>query len=156
MEPVKPNKTITKRFTQLVEKLMKTEEELAQVEAQKKELEQLLQSVNLTNKKSKIITIKSATKIEFINIDHIICCKADEAYTHIYLENHKVITASKTLSAFECILEEHSFFRISKSHLINPTQVVTFFKDRNQILLNGNLLLDVARRRRIDFLKTLD
>lgn len=156
MEPVKPNKTITKRFTQLVEKLMKTEEELAQVEAQKKELEQLLQSVHLTNKKSKIITIKSATKIEFINIDHIICCKADEAYTHIYLENHKVITASKTLSAFESILEEHSFFRISKSHLINPTQVVTFFKDRNQILLNGNLLLDVARRRRIDFLKTLD
>ncbi len=53
------------------------------------------------------------------------------------------------------MLGEHSFFRISKSHLINPTQVVTFFKDRNQILLNGNLLLDVARRRRIDFLKTL-
>lgn len=147
---------ITNQLTQLVEKLTKTEEELAQVEAQKKELEQLIQSVNQTNKKSKIITIKSATKIEFINIDQIICCKADEAYTHIYLENNKVITASKTLSAFESMLGEHTFFRISKSHLINPTQVVTFFKDRNQILLNGNLLLDVARRRRIDFLKTLD
>ena len=156
MEDTKSYKTITKRFTQLLEKLTKTEEELAQVAAQKKELEQLLESVNQPSKKSKIITIKSATKIEFINIDHIICCKADEAYTHIYLENNKIITASKTLSAIESMLEEHSFFRISKSHIINTIHVVTFFKDRSQILLIGNHLLDVARRRRIDYLKTLD
>ena len=156
MEDTKSYKTITKRFTQLLEKLTKTEEELAQVAAQKKELEQLLESVNQPSKKSKIITIKSATKIEFINIDHIICCKADEAYTHIYLENNKIITASKTLSAIESMLEEHSFFRISKSHIINTIHVVTFFKDRSQVLLIGNHLLDVARRRRIDYLKTLD
>ena len=69
MEDTKSYKTITKRFTQLLEKLTKTEEELAQVAAQKKELEQLLESVNQPTKKSKIITIKSATKIEFINIE---------------------------------------------------------------------------------------
>lgn len=133
--------------------LQQTKKQLQQTTNYNKELQLILEQAAPT-KKSKIITIKSATKIEFVNVDDIIYCSADCAYTHIELKD-KTITASKTLSTIEIILNEHSFFRISKSHLINTNHIVTFFKDRNQILLEGNILLDVARRRRVEFLKTL-
>lgn len=133
--------------------LKKTTKELQQKTAYNKELEAILKDAAPT-KKSKIITIKSATKIEFVNVDDIICCLADDVYTHIQLKD-KTITASKTLGAFESILEGHSFFRISRSNLINTRYVSTFFKDKNQVLLQGNILLDVTRRRRVEFLKEL-
>lgn len=66
------------------------------------------------------------------------------------------ITVAKTLSTFETLLEGHDFFRISKSHIINPSYMITLYKDRNQILLQGNITLDIARRRRVEFLKTIN
>jgi two-component system, LytTR family, response regulator len=145
---------LQQKLVALEEQLIKTKEQLQQESAYNKQLEAILTEEQQV-KKSKIITIKSATKIEFVNVDDIICCNADEAYTHIELINYKTITAAKTLSTFETILEGHTFFRISKSHLINTNHIVTFFKDRNQILLKGDFLLDVARRRRVEFLKNI-
>ena len=133
--------------------LIKTKAKLCQESAYAKNLEIKLQEER-QSKKSKTITIKSATKIEFVNVDDIICCNADEAYTHVRLKD-KTITAAKTLSSFEMILGGHSFFRISKSHLINTNHIITLFKDRNQILLKGDILLDIARRRRVEFLKLI-
>lgn len=145
---------LQQKLVELEELLVKTNQQLQQESAYNKQLEAILTEEQQT-KKSKIITIKSATKIEFVNVEDIIYCNADEAYTHINLKNNKTITAAKTLGAFETILEGHTFFRISKSHLINTDHIVTFFKDRNQILLKGNFLFDVARRRRVEFLKNL-
>ncbi len=146
--------SLRQKLVALQELLVETKEQLQQEAEYNKHLEAILTEEQQV-KKSKTITIKSATKIEFVNVDDIICCIADEAYTHINLKNKKTITAAKTLGAFETILEGHTFFRISKSHLINKDHIVTFFKDRNQILLKGDFLLDVARRRRIEFLRNI-
>lgn len=144
---------LTNKIQELEQLLTKTKEQLQEETEYAKKLEFQLKEEEQT-KKSKVITIKSATKIEFVNVDDIICCDADEAYTHVRL-NDKTITVAKTLGSFEEILNGHSFFRISKSHIINTNCIVTFFKDRNQVLLKHDYLLDVARRRRVEFLKTL-
>ena len=135
--------------------LLKTQKELQREAEYSNHLKSIIQESGST-KKSTTITIKSATKIEFIQVNNIICCNADEGYTHIKLEDGRTITASKPLSSFEKILEQHSFFRISKSHLINCNHIITLHKDKNQILLKGDILLDIARRRRVEFLKTLE
>lgn len=116
-----------KDWKQLLDRLTKTEEELAEVEKQKVELENLLVSVNSSTKKPNIISIKSATKIEFVSISDIVYCNADFGYTDIQLKNNKVITAAKPLATFEQMLEEHSFFRANKSCLINTDYIVTFY-----------------------------
>lgn len=103
---------------------------MAEVEKQKAELENLLISVNSSAKKPNIISIKSATKIEFVSISDIVYCNADFGYTDIKLKNNKVITAAKPLTAFDQLLEAHSFFWISKSCLINTDHIVTFYKDK--------------------------
>lgn len=135
------------------QQLKNTQQRLQKSNEYNKELESILEQAAPT-KKSKIITIKSATKIEFVNVNDIVFCMADDVYTHIQLKD-RTITASKTLSAFESILEGHSFFRISRSNLINKRYISTFFKDKNQVLLQGDILLDVTRRRRVEFLKEL-
>lgn len=148
------NKTDLKDKIQELELLLsKTKKQLQHESQYAKNLELKLKEEQRV-KKSNIITIKSATKIDFVNVDDIICCDADEAYTHVRLDD-KTITVAKTLGSFEDILSGHTFFRVSKSHIININHIVTFFKDRNQVLLKKDILLDVARRRRVEFLKTL-
>lgn len=151
------NETIVlqKRLVELEKLLAQTKKKLHHEAEYNKQLEAILKEEHSV-KRSKIITIKSATKIEFVNVDDIICCDADEVYTHVRLNDSRKITVAKTLSTFETLLEGHDFFRISKSHIINPSYMITLYKDRNQILLQGNIVLDIARRRRVEFLKILN
>ncbi|KJS05252.1 MAG: hypothetical protein VR77_09130 [Flavobacteriales bacterium BRH_c54] len=151
------NETIVlqKKLVELEKLLAQTKKKLHYEAEYNKQLEAILKEEHPV-KKSKIITIKSATKIEFVNVDDIICCDADEVYTHVRLNDNRKITVAKSLSTFETLLEGHDFFRISKSHIINPSYMITLYKDRNQILLQGNIVLDIARRRRVEFLKTIN
>ena len=144
---------LKQKLKQLEKQLLKSQKELQRESEYNNHLEGIIKEGSV--KKSATITIKSATKIEFIQINSIVCCNADEGYTDVQLICGRIITATKPLSVFEKILEEHSFFRISKSHIINTKQIITFHKDRNLILMKGDVLLDISRRRRVEFLKTL-
>ena len=144
-----------KKIVELEKLLTQTKQKLKLEAEYNRQLETILKEEHPV-KRSKIITIKSATKIEFVNVDDIICCDADEVYTHVRLNDNRKITVAKPLSTFETLLEGHDFFRISKSHIINPSYMITLYKDRNQILLQGNIVLDIARRRRVEFLKILN
>ena len=134
---------LRKRLVELEELLTQTKQKLKLEAEYNRQLETILKEEHPV-KKSKVITIKSATKIEFVNVDDIICCHADEVYTHIQLKDDKKITVAKPLNTFETLLKGHDFFRISKSHIINPNYIITLYKDRNQILLQGNIVLDIA------------
>ena len=144
---------LKKRLEEVESQLLQTQKKLERESAYNNHLEGVLKESS--TKKSTTITIKSATKIEFVQVDDIVCCYADEGYTDVQLIDGRVITAAKPLTIFENILQDHSFFRISKSHLTNTNNIITFHKDRNQILLKGGILLDIARRRRVEFLKTI-
>ncbi len=142
------------KLKQLESRLLQSQKELRQEAEYNNHLAAIIEENN-ASKKSSTLTIKSATKIEFIQVDDIICCQADEGYTDVQLTDGRTVTSTKPLTVFENVLEQHSFFKISKSHIINTNHIITFHKDRNQILLKGDLLLDISRRRRVEFLKSL-
>jgi DNA-binding LytR/AlgR family response regulator len=142
------------KLKQLENRLLETQKELQRESEYNNHLEAIVEE-NKVAKKSATITIKSATKIEFVQVNDIVCCNADEGYTDVRLIDGRTITAAKSLTIFENILKQYSFFKISKSHIINTNRIVTFYKDKNKILLEGNILLEVSRRRRIEFLNTL-
>ena len=143
---------LQKKVRELELELLSANKKIEELTQYNQHLETLVKGVAST-KKSTTITIKSATKVEFVEVEDIVCCYADMGYTDIQLSNGKTITATKSITKFEELLQPFSFFRISKSHLINLDSVKTFYKDRNEILLEGNILLKVARRRRVEFLK---
>lgn len=150
----KKESALKKKLLELEQLLVQTKKKLQNESEYNKQLEAIIQTEGAA-KKSKIITIKSATKIEFISVDDIVCCNADEAYTDIQLIDKRTITAAKPLTVFDSLLAGNSFFRISKSHLINTNHIVTFHKDRNQLLMKGNIVLTISRRKRVEFLKTI-
>ena len=143
---------LLKQVKELELKLLTSQQKVDELTQYNQHLEGLLKGTENVNQ-SQTITIKGATKVEFVKVEDIVCCYADMGYTDIFLTNGKTITATKSISKFEEILQSFSFFRISKSHLINLASVKTFYKDKNQILLEGDVLLSVARRRRVEFLK---
>lgn len=145
---------LIEKLNQLESQLLETQKELQRETEYTNHLESIIEENN-SLKKSNLITIKSATKIEFVQVNDIVCCNADGGYTNVVLTNGRAITATKPLIVFETILEHHSFIKISKSHLVNHEHIVTFHKDRNQLLLKGNILLAISRRRRVAFLKSL-
>ncbi|MDB3887380.1 LytTR family transcriptional regulator [bacterium] len=148
-------KKVSQQVSVLEKKLFKTQEELQRVETEKAELETMLKGLN-SLEKSQTITIKSANRIDFVKIDNILHCTADTGYTEVHLLDGRIILATKPLTKFEQILEEHpTFFKISKSCIVNTSHIVSFRKDINQVELVNNLKLDVSRRRRIEFLKTI-
>jgi two-component system, LytTR family, response regulator len=117
-------------------------------------LETHLQSI-IKSKHHHTIAVNGASKIDFIPINEILYCKANLAYTDIISKNNNNVISTKPINDFEESLSNHSFFRISKSLLINTRQIHSYNKRSAQVLMKNKDLLDVARRRKTEFLSNI-
>ena len=68
---------------------------------------------------NKRIAIHSLEKVHMIQVDDIIRCESQGAYTIFHLKQKEQILATKNLKEFEDLLEPHGFIRVHHSHLIN-------------------------------------
>ena len=100
------------------------------------------------------IAIPCLEGLLFFNINDIIQLEANSNYTAIYFVNHPKLIASRTLKEFEDILPQDIFFRTHHSHIINLNYIKRYIKgDGGQIELQNGNYVDVARRKKEDFLK---
>lgn len=115
-------------------------------------LDQNLHSKILLNK----IAIPTLEGLLFYNIADIIHLEANRNYTTIYFNNDVKLIASKTLKDFEELLPSDIFIRIHHSHLINLHYIKRYMKgDGGQIVLQDGTIVDVARRKKEEFLKAI-
>ncbi len=113
---------------------------------------------NLTNKNplDKTIALSASDGISFIKMSDILRVEANGRYAKFYLLNKETILVSKTLGDFEEILSANQFFRIHDSAIVNLNHVKKFIRgDGGTIILSDNTELDVARRRKDDFMKLI-
>ncbi|WP_367881829.1 LytR/AlgR family response regulator transcription factor [Ferruginibacter sp.] len=67
----------------------------------------------------------------------------------------KIITA-KTLKDFEDILPSSMFIRIHHSYIINKNGVEKYIRgEGGQVVMKNGVVLDVARRKKEEFLKAI-
>ena len=119
------------------------------------QIPQLLQQVQQPRGKLGKIAISSVNTIEFVNISDIICCKADNVYTEVYLVD-ATITSTKTLKEFEDLLTPHLFFRVHHSYLINLNHVKKYIKgEGGSVIMKNDKEIEVSRRRKGAFLELL-
>jgi len=115
-------------------------------------LHNLIDEKNVHNR----IAIPSLEGLQFIEITDIIYLEAESNYSFIYLQNATRITVSKTLKDFEELLPSHTFIRIHHSYIINKNHVRKYLKgEGGQVLMSNGKLLDVARRKKEDFMKAI-
>lgn len=95
-------------------------------------------------------------KMEFVDADSILYCEASGSYTLLVTANGEKILTVKTLREYEDILPELMFFRLHHSHLINLNKIRKYHKGRGgQVEMENGVFLEVATRRRDDFLKRI-
>ena len=117
-------------------------------------LEKIFDQHSYNNRK---IGIGMSDKIVFINIDNIIYCEAQGAYTNVFLQDGKKIMASKSLGEFELQLNTEKFFRIHHSYLINLNRIKEFQRfDGGYAIMDNNVKLEVSQRKRKDFLDVIN
>lgn len=92
----------------------------------------------------------------FVNIQEIVRFEAEDNYTHIFLNNGERITASKTIKAYEDLLEPYNFYRVHKRHIINLNHMRKFVKgDGGYLIMDDGIKIEVSRRRRPSFMERL-
>lgn len=126
-------------------------------ESPNKRLEILLENLDSEKKRFSKIAIPSVEGLEFLSVKNILYLEASSNYTTLYLEGKKKYVVSKTLKEFEELLPEEIFVRIHHSCIINKNYVEKYLKgDGGQVVLQGNIILDISKRKKADFLRAME
>lgn len=111
---------------------------------------------NLNNNCNKL-ALPTQEGYHFVEVKDVIRCQSQNNYTFFHLSDGKKILVSRTLKIFAKMLEDHNFFRISRSDLVNLNHIVTFNRQKNPTLtLSDDSTLPISIRRREAFLKVIE
>ena|SRR2546423_2427208 len=118
-------------------------------------LELLIDHLSNPKKDFKRIAIPSHEGLQFIKVSEIVYLEAHINYTHIFLPNHKYVV-SRTIKDFEELLPSGTFIRIHNSYIINKDYLEKYIRgEGGQVVLSTGVTLDVAKRKKSDFLKAI-
>ena len=102
------------------------------------------------------IAIPTNSGLEFLKVEQIIYLEASVNYTHIFLQDGRKYTASRTLKDFEEMLPADTFLRIHHSHIINKNFAEKYIRgEGGQVVLSNGTILDIAKRKKTEFLKAI-
>jgi two-component system LytT family response regulator len=128
---------------------------------QKKELENseqktITSTVDDATPKSNRIALATKESIEYVLPKNIILCSSESNYTMIYLEGGRKKLIYRTLKDVETWLENHGFYRVHNSHLVNLSHIKEYVRtEGGYLLLSDGRTLPVARNRKEKLLKML-
>jgi two-component system LytT family response regulator len=96
------------------------------------------------------IAIPTFDGFELVPVETIICCAADDNYTHFHLRNQRKIIACRSLKQVEEILQSFSFFlRVHHSYLVNLNEVVKYVRGEGGYLtMSDGSSVNVSRTRK--------
>lgn len=102
------------------------------------------------------MSISAVDGIYFVSIRDIVRFEAEDNYTHIFLNGGERITASRTIKAYEDMLQSMNFYRVHKRHVINLNYMRKFIKgDGGYLVMDDGKKIEVSRRRRPAFMEQM-
>jgi two-component system LytT family response regulator len=127
---------------------------IASVSSEK--IEKLLSTLSTGSSNIEKIALPTFTGFQLEKISSILYCEADHNYTKVHLEGGENLLVSKPLNVIQELLPNEIFHRIHKSHLVNLNFIKLFSRtDGHHVILDNGIRLDVASRRKDDFIKVL-
>lgn len=117
-------------------------------------LEENLQAEIRQNRK---IILRTLDNIYLLQLQEIIVCESDRSYTVFRTLKDEKIVVSKPLKEYEALLEDHGFYRVHRSYMINLAHIRRFEKkEGGYIVLPENIKVPVASRKREELLSILE
>lgn len=115
-------------------------------------LNNLQEQISSENKEITKITVTDLYGFRIVNVADLMYLQADGNYTVLNLSGFDKIVATRLLGDFEKLLENHGFFRIHKSTLINMNFLLAFSHFQGAIAeLSDGTRLTVSRRKINEF-----
>ncbi len=108
--------------------------------------------LNLSSSKNKIIVLRTSDKIYLVEVMEIIRCESDGNYTLFYTKEGQKYMVSNPMKEYEDILEDHGFFRIHKSHIVNTSFINSYDKE-GYVVLKDKTMLPVSKRKKSELLE---
>jgi len=120
------------------------------------QLELLLENVLPKKVSFQRLAIPTAEGLQFIKLNEIIYLEANINYTYFHLSGNQRYIACRTLKDFEEMLPADTFIRIHNSHIINKNFAEKYIRgEGGQVVLSNGAILDVAKRKKAEFLKAI-
>jgi len=120
------------------------------------QLELLLENMLPKKNMQQRIAIPTIDGLQFINLTEIIYLEANVNYTYFFLSGNKKYIVSRTLKDFEDMLPGDTFLRIHNSYIINKNFAEKYIRgEGGQVVLSNGVTLDVAKRKKAEFLKAI-
>ena len=102
------------------------------------------------------IAIPTMEGLLFFNLADIVYLQSESNYTTLHFVNETKLVASRTLREFEDLLPPDMFFRTHNSYIINLHFIKRYLKgDGGQIEMQNGHFVDVARRKKEEFIKMI-
>ncbi len=131
--------------------------EMIQDESTEMQINTLRNNIQNKQNKAKKIVLKTFESIYLVDIQNIVRCESGGAYTFFYLNDGKKITISKLLKEYDELLQDHGFFRVHQSHLININYVERFDKRQGgTLIMKDGASVPVSYRKKENLLKLFE
>ncbi|MBX2953147.1 MAG: response regulator transcription factor [Leadbetterella sp.] len=123
---------------------------------EKQQIELLRQSLYAPGRNPDRLALPHATGYIFVEINKIVYCESDSAYTKFYLSTGEKLLITKTLGDVEEVLSLQNFFRIHKQFLVNMSYITQYIKGEGGFVkMTNGAELPIARNRRESFVSLL-
>ncbi len=118
-------------------------------ESDKTTIDKIIKALSESQLNHQRIPFNVHSGIEFVVPDEIVYVSGENNYSVLHFTNGKKLMISKTLSAVEEVVSNHTFLRIHKSYLLNLRHMVRYVKsDGGYIEVVGGDQLAVSRTKR--------
>ena len=125
-------------------------------QATREKLDVLRQSLSDHKTQEDKIAIPTNDGMEFLPIKNIVHIESSTNYSKVFLKEGKPILVTRLLKDFEDMLFPYRFFRIHNSHLINLNYIQKYVRgEGGQVIMQNGDAIDVARRKKEEFLKLI-
>lgn len=115
----------------------------------------MLENLDKSNDTKRLV-LRAAEQIHIVNINEIVRCKADNAYTTFFLTNNESILVSKGLKDYEELLCNNGFFKVHQSHIVNLQYLRKIDKVSDEVVLSDRTRIPLSSRRKQPLLQILN
>jgi two-component system LytT family response regulator len=126
-----------------------------QIEGKKEDnrLDLLLKNFNKPAGDDFCISLSTSEGVDFIPLSTIIRLEAKGPYTIFYLKDSRQIMVSRNLKEYELTLQEHGFFRIHNSYMINLKDVKRWVKtDGGYAVMSDDAMVAISPKKKDEFM----
>lgn len=120
------------------------------------QLQHLLQTLKSPIGEVQKLVIPTLDGFQFTKIADIIRLETAGNFTVFHLSDKSQLVSTQILKEWEDTLQNHAFFRIHNSHIVNIQYVKKYIKGENgQVMMEDGQCLDISRRRKDEFLELM-